>query len=81
VHLFGGFEKGTALRREPHRCACTRIPALTLGQRFQAKDSKPPQFNPVALGEGVGHALKHLGDNLFRGLWCEQGMVTPECGY
>jgi hypothetical protein len=81
VHGFGGFEKGMALRREPHRCAGARIPAVALGHRFHAKAPKPPQFNPVTLGEGLRHALKHLGDNPLRGLWCEQGMLTPECGH
>jgi hypothetical protein len=81
VHLFGSFEKGTPLCREPHRGAGALIPALTRGQRFHAKAPKPPQFNPVALREGVGHALKHLGNNLFCGLGGEQGMLTPQCGY
>jgi hypothetical protein len=81
VHLFGGFEKGTALCREPHQGARTRIPALARGQRFHAKDSKPSRFNPLALSEGLGHALKDLADNVLCGLWGEPGVLTPECGY
>jgi hypothetical protein len=65
VHCFGRFEKGTFLRGEQDRHPRAGIASLSRGDLFHAKHPKPPQLDPLAVGEGLGHALKDLFDDPF----------------
>jgi len=63
VHLFSRFEIGPLLRGEQDRYPRAGIAALARRDHFHSKHPKPPQFDPLALDQGRGQALKDLVDD------------------